>query len=161
MLFIFNFNPYQKCPQNQYFKRYQKWSLKGPQNILRLLYNTCQCVCVCVHHIGVGLASLSSLGTPAPQNVKYLFLLWLWYIKRRGGKRRETCTTLCDFKNPACVVTKELKTHSAINKGNISTTAVQHLRNKTFNQNTHTSKYMFRVLLYNTAAAAAAAFVHR
>ena len=38
---------------------------------------------------------------------------------------------------------------------NISTTAVQHLRNKKFNQNTHTSKYMFRVLLYNTAAAAA------
>ena len=38
---------------------------------------------------------------------------------------------------------------------NISTTAVQHLRNKIFNQNTHTSKYMFRVLLYNTAAAAA------
>ena len=38
---------------------------------------------------------------------------------------------------------------------NISTTAVQHLRNKKFNQNTHTSKYMFRVLLYNTAAVAA------
>ena len=38
----------------------------------------------------------------------------------------------------------------------ISTTAVQHLRNKNFNQNRHTSKYMFRVLLlYNTAAAGA------
>ena len=38
---------------------------------------------------------------------------------------------------------------------NISTTAVQHLRNKLLNKNTHTSKYMFRVLLYKTAAAAA------
>ena len=38
---------------------------------------------------------------------------------------------------------------------NISTTAVQHLRIKAIDQNIHTSKYMFRVLLYNAGTAAA------
>ena len=42
--------PYNTCPQNQYFNPYQKWSLKGPQIFLRLLYNTCQAIDVSNKH---------------------------------------------------------------------------------------------------------------
>ena len=43
-------------------------------------------MCVCVHHIMVGLASLCSSGTPAPQNVKFLFFVALegWCTRRQA-----------------------------------------------------------------------------
>ena len=102
-------------------------------------------VCVCGHHIvgWVDIIMFVRYTSPAERQLSFFVALEGWCTRRQAVCVRRLSPIAAAVLYSVC---KYL---------NISTTAVQHLRNRKFNQNTHTSKYMFRVLLYNTAAAAA------
>ena len=103
-------------------------------------------VCVCVHHImgWVGVNMFVRHTSPAERQISFMF----WALEGWCTRRQAVFARMLSAAAAAVL-------YSVCKYVNISTTAVQCLHNKKFNQNTHVSKYMFRVPLYNTAAAAA------
>ena len=83
----------------------------------------CVCVCVCVHHIMGWVGIIMFVRYTGPQTIKFLFFCG------SGGLEYAEAGGLCTDAVSCCDVCKYV---------NISTTAVQHLRNKTLNQPKHT-----------------------
>ena len=127
------------------FKGNKSEAWRGSNFLATAVQHLPMCVCVCSSHYGLGWHHYIRQVHQPHRTSNFFFLVALegWCTRRQA-----VCVRMLSAA-PAVVL------YSVCKYVNISTTAVQNLRNKKFNQNTHTSKYMFRVLLYNTAAIAA------